>query len=364
MSSSTSMCPRTLTCAATSRLTWGRSGPSVRNLGGRLPARLQGGAQPRPTTATPSAFLLPAAPASHSQTLRTVDVVLHEDVDPYSDAVKSAVAAAARVDKDTMPTGRRKFRLTVEERFLDDLASIDAVRVIQEVPKVKLRNNVARPILNAEVLVSGTTYEGAGEVIAVADTGFDTGSTAISTPRSPADCASVRPRSRGKTDDPHGHGTHVCGSAAGDGTSASMGGAIRGTAPRATLVVQSLIDSYGRPRGHPGRPHRPVRTPLSRRRRPGSHELVGRDDPGLPYDQSAREIDDFVWNHPDMVICFAAGNDGTDSNGDGVVDPASIGSEFGRQELYHGRRQRERPERRRTDRTEHPAVRLPEGPDP
>src|SRR4029453_15593728 len=35
----------------------------------------------------------------------------------------------------------------------------------------------------------------------------------------------------------------------------------------------------------------------------------------------------FVWDHPDLVVCFAAGNDGIDADGDGVVDPAQIGSE-------------------------------------
>jgi hypothetical protein len=123
-----------------------------------------------------------AAAASVSRTPRKVDVIFHEDVDPNSDAVKSAVAAAARLDKDTLPMGRSKVRLTVQEKYLDDLAAIDGVRVIQEVPEVKLRNNVARPILNANVVVSGTTYQGDGQVVAVADTGFDKGSANESTP--------------------------------------------------------------------------------------------------------------------------------------------------------------------------------------
>src|SRR4029079_1707275 len=113
---------------------------------------------------------------SNSRTPRTVDIVFHDDVDPNSDDVKSVVAAAARVDKDTLPTGRNKVRLTVQEKYLDDLAAIDAVREIQEVPEVKLRNNVARPILNASVVVTGTTFQGDGQVVAVADTGFDMGS--------------------------------------------------------------------------------------------------------------------------------------------------------------------------------------------
>ena len=282
----------------------------------------------RPTAAPTSHILPTPVAASYSRTPHTVDIVFHEDVDPNSDAIKSAVAAAARVDKDGLAMDRHKVRLTVQEQDLDDLATIDAVRVIQEVPKVELRNNVARPILNAHVVVSGTTFEGAGEVIAVADTGFDTGSTANPHPAFTGRVARLYDLGgRGKTDDFRGHGTHVCGSAVGDGTSASMGGAIQGTAPRATLVVQSLTDSSGGLGGIPsdltdlfGPPYR------------DDHARVhtnswGVKIPGLLYDQRAREIDDFVWNNPDMVICWAAGNAGIDGNGDGSIDLAQIGSE-------------------------------------
>ncbi len=283
----------------------------------------------RPAGVSPAAAILPTvAEVSQSRTPRTVDIVFHEDVDPNSDAVKSAVAAAARVDKETLPMGRSKVRLTVQEKYLDDLAAIDAVRVVQEVPEIKLRNNVARPILNADVVLSGTTYQGDGQVVAVADTGFDQGSTTSPHPAFTGRVTRLYALGRAtRSDDPDGHGTHVCGSVLGDGTSASMGGAIQGTAPRAQLVVQSLIDSSGRLSGIP-----PDLTDLfdPPYRDDGARVHTnswGAITPSLPYDQSAREIDDFVWNHPDLVICFAAGNDGTDSNGDGVVDPAQVGSE-------------------------------------
>lgn len=283
----------------------------------------------RPTEAAPSTRILPMSVApSHSRTPRTVDVVFHEDVDPHSQAVKSAVAAAARVDSDGIELGQHKARLTVQEQYLEDLAAIDAVRIIQEVPQRKLRNNFARQILNADVVVNGTTYEGAGEVVAVADTGFDKGSTSNTHPAFTGRVARLYALGRtSKTDDPDGHGTHVCGSAVGDGNSGTMGGAIRGTAPRATLVVQSLIDSSGRLSGIPADLNDLFEPPYR-----DDHVRVhtnswGAITPALPYDQSSREIDDFVWNHPDIVITFASGNDGTDGDGDGVVDPAQIGSE-------------------------------------
>jgi serine protease AprX len=268
------------------------------------------------------------AAVSHSRTQRTVDIVFHDDTDTESEALHTAVAAAARVDKETLPMGRRKVRLTVQEKYLDDLAAIDAVRVIQEVPERKLRNNVARQILNANVVVNATTYQGDGQVVAVADTGFDNGSTTTSHPAFTGRVARLyalgRPK---KANDPDGHGTHVCGSVLGDGTSASMGGAIQGTAPRSRLVVQSLIDTSGNLGGIPADLTDLFEPPYRDDGARVHTNSWGSTTPGLPYDQSAREIDDFIWNHPDLVICFAAGNDGTDANRDGGIDPAQVGSE-------------------------------------
>ncbi|MFL6628006.1 MAG: S8 family serine peptidase [Vitreoscilla sp.] len=284
----------------------------------------------RPAGVATAALILPttATAAAHSQAPRTVDVVFHEGVDPNSDAVKSAVASAARVDKDTLPMGRTKVRLTVQEKYLDDLAAIDAVQVIQEVPQVKLRNNVARPILNANVVVTGKTYQGDGQVVAVADTGFDTGSTASPHPAFAGRVAKLYALGRPiKTDDPNGHGTHVCGSVLGNGASPLMGGSIQGTAPRARLVVQSLIGPTGTLSGIPADLTDLFAPPYGNDGARIHTNSWGAVTPSLPYDQSAREIDDFVWNHPDCVICFAAGNEGSDRNGDGAVDPAQIGSE-------------------------------------
>lgn len=283
----------------------------------------------RAPSVSPASTILPMAVApSPSRTPRTVDVVFHDDVDTSSEAVKTAVATAARLDRDTLPIGRHKVRLTVQEQYLDDIAAIDAVRVIQEVPQMKLRNNVARGILGATVVLNGTTFGGDGQVVAVADTGFDRGSTTAAHPAFTGRVAKLYALGRaGKADDPDGHGTHVCGSVLGDGVSPSMGGVIQGTAPRARLVVQSLLNAAGELRGIPDDLTDLFDPPYREdgaRVHTNSWGSTGR---GLPYDQSSREIDAFVWEQPDLVICFAAGNDGIDANSDGSVDPAQIGSQ-------------------------------------
>jgi hypothetical protein len=196
-----------------------------------------------------------------------------------------------------------------------------------------LFNNVARPILQAHVVVNGTIFEGEGEIIAVNDTGFDLGSTINVHPAFNGRVLKLVALGRpNKADDPEGHGTHVCGSVLGDGNSPSMGGAIQGTAPKAKLVVQSLLDGSGRLGGIPADLHDLFKPPYDNDKVRVQTNSWGSTDPlmpsiGLPYTQSSQELDDFIWNHPDCVICFAAGNQGVDADNDGVIDPGSLGAE-------------------------------------
>lgn len=265
---------------------------------------------------------------SVSNTLRQVDIVAHDDVDTGSAEFKDKVAAAAHVSPDTLEVSRHKVRLNVQEKFLDDVAAIDEVRHVEEVHGVKLYNNVARGIIHADVVVAGTDYKGDGQIVVVNDTGFDKGSTTNPHPAFAGRVHALVPIGRpNKVDDPAGHGTHVCGSVLGDGNSATMGGPIQGTAPKAKLVVQSLLTSTGG-LGIPPDLHDLFKPPYDNDADARVHtNSWGSTVPGLPYNQSSKEIDDFVWNHQDCVVCFAAGNDGIDTNGDGRIDTGSIGSE-------------------------------------
>ncbi len=259
---------------------------------------------------------------------REVDVVVHDDVDP--EKIAGEVASAADIAPDALSAGRSKVRLSITEPQLEALTSLDVVHHVEEVPERKLFNNVARPIMNAEVTIAGTEYQGEGEVVCVADTGFDKGSTTDVHPAFTGRVARLYGLGRGdpnKADDPAGHGTHVAGSVLGDGNSSSMGGVIQGTAPRATLVLQSTLDSNDGLGGIPTDLHDLFLPPYSDDGARVHTNSWGATRPGLPYDQSAKEIDDAVWNHPDLVICFAAGNDGIDRDGNGRIDPQSVGSQ-------------------------------------
>ena len=166
-------------------------------------------------------------------------------------------------------------------------------------------------------------------MVAVADTGFDTGDAANPHPAFTGRVQALYALGRtapDKADDPHGHGTHVAGSVLGRGNSATMGGDIEGTAPEAQLILQSVLDSNGGLGGIPVNLNDLFQKTYDDGARVHTNSW-GVPGLNLPYDASSREIDEFVWNHQDQVICFAAGNDGVDGNSDGTVDSNSIGSQ-------------------------------------
>lgn len=274
----------------------------------------------------PNLLEMAAAPKPlMDRTPKTVDVVFHANVAP--DSVRDKLAAAARLDPADLKLSAHKARITVQGRYLSDLAAIDEVRHVEEVIPLKLHNNVARQILRVGLPLAGpgVVFEGDGQIVAVADTGFDKGSRTNVHPAFIGRVQKLYALGRpGKANDPAGHGTHVAGSVLGDGNSAAMGGAIRGTAPKARLVLQSVLDSSGGLGGLPADLHDLFEAPYRDDNARIHTNSWGSQLGDGRYDQNARELDDFVWNHRDCLICFSAGNEGVDSQGSGRVDPQSI----------------------------------------
>ena len=92
-------------------------------------------------------------------------------------------------------------------------------------------------------------------------------------------------------------------------------------------MLQSMIDTGGDLGGIPTDLHDLFEPPYDNDGARVHSNSWGAVQIGLPYDQSAFEIDDTVWNHQELVICFAAGNGAIDKNADGVVDTKSVRSE-------------------------------------
>ncbi|WP_274564653.1 S8 family serine peptidase [Streptomyces spiramyceticus] len=263
---------------------------------------------------------------------RTVDVVLHEDVDTGSDGVRERIAGAVGARAGDVRPNRRKVRMTVREEDLPALADLDEVQHVEEVAEMGLHNTLAGTLMHSQISFNGTKFRGEGQVVAVADTGFDRGSTADVHPAFTGRV--VRLIALGRTnpkqvDDPDGHGTHVAGSVLGDGTSASMGGPITGTAPEARLVLQSLLDENGRLGGIPDDLRDLFEPPFLEDGARIHTNSWGPTRPSLPYDTRAFETDKMVWDNKEYVICFSAGNSGHDRDRDGRVNQASVSGQAG-----------------------------------
>ncbi|OHF04272.1 hypothetical protein CORC01_00611 [Colletotrichum orchidophilum] len=294
-------------------------------------------------------FVLPPVVVAASQTATVhIDVLLHSDVSSVADELLQKIADAADVRPSDITVGDGSVQIKVDVAKLNDIAALDEVRVLHTANEAALFNNVARGILKFDdaMPVKNTGYRGKGQIVCVADTGFDNGT---STDAHDAFAGRVkalyswgRAEKGGATDDIDGHGTHVCGSVLGNGLHASEG-LIEGTAPDAELIVQSLFSGFnpfkydspmlgGIPKGS--------LSPLFSQAYDAGARIHtnswGSALPPLtriqrPYDGRSESIDQFVWDHQDMTILFAAGNDGqdidTDGKVDGTVNPRSLGAE-------------------------------------
>ncbi|HEX8557527.1 MAG TPA: S8 family serine peptidase [Pyrinomonadaceae bacterium] len=260
---------------------------------------------------------------SMSQEPLEVEVVVQANVDARD--LRDKLAAAAGLDPAELEVSARKVRMSVPPQSLEDLAAVDEVRHIEEFVPAKLHNTVAIGIMRADVTHAEARLAGEGQVVAVCDTGFDLGSTTDVHPAFAGRVAKLYALGRATASDPHGHGTHVAGSVLGDGTSATLG-SVRGAAPRARLVFQSVLDGAGRLRGIPLDLNDLFSPPYNDDgARVHTNSWGDRRGDGS-YKQRSREVDEFVREHRDMFVCFSAGNEGRDGSSSGVVDPGSVGA--------------------------------------
>ena len=275
------------------------------------------------------ALLMALAGGSNQMRSHRERVVVVMQKGAATKAALDEVAAAAGVDPATLKTDGERVHVTVTSDRLQRLAEVDAVRNVEPAPRNSLFNDVAGKIIKADQLHAGSpalpALDGAGQVVAVCDTGLDRGSQTNVHPAFAGRVVKIYALGRPSGNDPHGHGTHVCGSVLGSQQVAGHG-PIRGMAPAATLVMQSVLDDEG---GLGGLPFdlttlfAPPYTDQGARVHSNSWG-DSRASSHRQYDSQAQDVDTFVHAHRDLVICFAAGNDGIDANSNGVVDDGSV----------------------------------------
>lgn len=251
---------------------------------------------------------------------KEIKVLLHPQGTLSIDDAAKQVADAAEISPDLVKVDAESKLLTfkIDPTKVSNLASVDAVKVVEEVVPKTLYNDCARRILGFDPPDPQTPpfpFTGAGQVVAVADTGLDKGSFDDMHPAFKGRVKDLISIGRTKTngvDDPHGHGTHVCGSIAGAPLSTSTFQQVQGTAPAAELVVQSLWSSTG------------LRIPADKalvamfldpykRHKAYIHSNSWGDGwtgQQIVYSAECALVDQCIVDNPDLLIVMAAGNSG------------------------------------------------------
>jgi serine protease AprX len=165
---------------------------------------------------------------------------------------------------------------------------------------------------------------GQGQVVAVADTGLDTGdvNTMSADFQGQLKIGIAIGLGGHSWGDPEMHGTHVSGSILGNGRNSNN--LIRGGAYGSQLVMLGMWSDI----------MNNIMPPTLDKLYQAAYDNGARiqsNSWGAPnslgrYDAWAALTDQFMFNHPDFLAMFAAGNDGADTNKDGVIDEGSVGS--------------------------------------
>lgn len=234
-------------------------------------------------------------------------------------------ALGGGVEEVTAGEDRGYVRAAVTPKMIKELSGRAELEWIEPYIAPKLLNNVAvqAPRMNVWNVWTNYGLTGKGQIVAVSDTGLDTGNLATMHPDFTNRIRAAYALGRvGDWSDTDGHGTHVSGSVLGNGS--ASGGQFRGVAYEAELMMQSVLDSGGNLGGLPSDLNHLYRQVYTNGARIHS-DSWGASVNGQ-YTTDSRATDQFMWNNKDMLIVFAAGNEGIDANSDGVIDFDSLSS--------------------------------------
>jgi subtilisin family serine protease len=268
----------------------------------------------------------------------TVVVLRGEDIDAIMDQLSGL---GGRVLEVIQSQWKSKIQMQIAPSRVSAIARIPGVEWVEPSPQWELANDKADDILGVREVWDTHGLYGAGQIIAVCDSGLDQGSAFPANLHDDFEDGLGQSRVVAIYDvagdgDPrdhrYPHGTYVAGSVLGNGLHSGSNpgahsypsGCIAGMAPEASLVFQAA--------NHNGQPSNRLSLPgdlnalFEQARSDGAHihtNSWGSEAHGT-YTSYSQDVDEFVWDHRDFVILFAAGNYASDSDQDGVVDLGSV----------------------------------------
>lgn len=273
----------------------------------------------------------------------TILIFKGEDLERISEAVSrlGGVILSAKQGKY-----RSKLRITCPTDKVYDLAMINGIIWIEEFTFPELHNDIARGVMRVTQEWNNHALKGNGQIIGIGDTGLDSGvddasmhddiegriANIFSWAVQPGYGALNSNADDGANDLDSGHGTYVSGSVLGNGK--MSGGTFSGVAPDASLIFQAVEQFtdwpavFNAPRdgyyltGIPDDLNDLFQQAYDAGARIHTNSWGG-NEPGA-YSDNSEEVDEFVWDHPDMLILFSAGNAGVNYDGNNIVDLGSV----------------------------------------
>jgi len=184
---------------------------------------------------------------------KSQDVALKVVVQTFPDEDLAAVASNLTDAQTSSNQFGGLLHATVAQAQIANLAKLDSVSWIEPEREMKLYNDKAREVMRVNQAWADLGLYGSGQIVAVADTGLDTGNSSTFSADFAGRIAATYALGRsGNWSDTDAHGTHVAGSVLGNGTLSGSNPASHnyttsyaGVAPEARLVFQSLLDSNG-----------------------------------------------------------------------------------------------------------------------
>ncbi|MBI2135842.1 S8 family serine peptidase [Candidatus Woesearchaeota archaeon] len=209
--------------------------------------------------------------------------------------------------------------IDADSNDLNAIANLPEVEWIEPQPRYKIFNDNASEIINATTIWNTYNLNGSGQIIAVADSGIDTGVDSNTTTGDihldfDNRIGTIYNLYDSSANDTNGHGTHVAGSIVGNGNRSN--GQFKGMAFGATLIFQAIGDDAGSTTVYPPTDLHDLYTQAYNTSARLHSNSWGENN--QVYGADPRNTDDFIWNYSNMVILFAAGNDGaggTDGTG-------------------------------------------------